>query len=321
MNEQVKPARMRAIVQRSFGGPEVLQLSQVDRPAPDRSEMLVRVHAAGVNPIDCAARAGQLPTRTPATLPRTIGRDVSGVVQQVTGDQTRFRPGDQVYGLLDEREGAYAEYVAAPARYLARKPAGLSHVQAAGLPLAGLTAWQMLTETARVHAGQQVLVHAAAGGVGHLAVQIAKALGAHVVGTARADKHDLLRWLGVDEPIDYTTTDFIQAAHQVDVVVNLVGGPYIQRSAAALRRGGLLITVRSAGYEADLAEAARQGVRTARFLVRPDAAGLDRLTELVKAGALRVVVDTVLPLDQAADAHTRMETGHTTGKIVLSATT
>jgi NADPH:quinone reductase-like Zn-dependent oxidoreductase len=315
------PGRMRAVVQRSFGGPEVLQLSEVDRPAPDHSQVLVRVHAAGVNPIDCAARAGQLSTETPATLPRTIGRDVSGVVEQVADDQTGFRPGDQVYGLLDDCEGGYAEFVAAPARYLARKPQGLSHVQAAGLPLAGLTAWQMLTETARVHAGQRVLIHAAAGGVGHLAVQTAKALGAHVLGTARADKHDLLRSLGVDEPIDYTTTNFTQAAHQVDVVVNLVGGPYIRRSAAVLGRGGLLLTVRSAGYEADLAEAARRGVRTARFLVRPDAAGLERLTELVEAGALRVVIDTVLPLDRAAEAHTRMETGHTTGKIVLTTTT
>jgi NADPH:quinone reductase-like Zn-dependent oxidoreductase len=316
------PARMRAIVQRAFGDPAVLQVSEVDRPALDRSEVLVRVHAAGVNPIDCAARAGQLSTETPATLPRTIGRDISGVVEQIADDQTGFRPGDQVYGLLDEREGAYAEYVAAPACYLARKPKGLSHVQAAGLPLAGLTAWQMLTETARVHAGQRVLVHAAAGGVGHLAVQIAKARGAHVLGTARADKHDLLRSLGVDEPIDYTTMDFAKAAQEVDVVVNLVGGPYIRRSAAVLGRGGgLLITVRSAGYEADLAEAAQQGVRIARFLVRPGADGLARLTDLVEAGALRVVIDTVLPLDQAADAHTRMETGHTTGKIVLTATT
>ncbi len=314
------PTRMRAIVQRSFGSPEVLQVSEVDRPALDRSEVLVRVHAAGVNPIDCAARAGQLPTETSATLPRTIGRDVSGVVERIADDQTRFRPGDEVYALLDEREGAYAEYVAVPSCYLACKPAGLSHVQAAGLPLAGLTAWQMLTETARVHAGQRILVHAAAGGVGHLAVQIAKALGAHVLGTARADKHDLLRSLGVDEPIDYTTMDFAEAAQEVDVVVNLVGGPYIRRSAAVLRRGGLLITVRSAGYESDLAEAARQGVRTARFLVRPDAGGLERLTELVEAGALRVEVDTVLPLDQAADAHTRLETRHTTGKIVLTAT-
>jgi NADPH:quinone reductase-like Zn-dependent oxidoreductase len=314
------PARMRAIVQRSFGGPEVLQLSEVDRPALDHSQVLVRVHAAGVNPIDCAARAGQLSTETPVTLPRTIGRDVSGVVEQVADDQARFRPGDEVYGLLDEREGAYAEYVAAPSRYLACKPKGLLHVQAAGLPLAGLTAWQMLTETARVHAGQRVLIHAAAGGVGHLAVQIAKGLGAHVLGTARADKHDLLRSLGVDEPIDYTTRDFTEAAHEVDVVVNLVGGPYIRRSAAVLGRGGLLLTVRSAGYETELAEAARRGVRTGRFLVRPDAGGLERLTELVEAGALRVVVDTVLPLDQAADAHTRLETGHTSGKIVLDAT-
>lgn len=315
------PARMRAIVQRSLGGPEVLTISEVDRPALGHSQVLVRVHAAGVNPIDCAARAGQLSTGTPITLPRTIGRDVSGVVERVAGDQPRFRPGDEVYGLLDEREGAYAEFVAAPTRYLARKPAGQSHVQAAGLPLAGLTAWQMLTETARVHAGQRVLVHAAAGEVGHLAVQIAKARGAHVLGTARADKHDLLRSLGVDEPIDYTTMDFTEVAGEVDVVVNLVGGPYIQRSAAVLGRGGLLLTVRSAGYEAELAEAVRRGVRTARFLVRPDAAGLERLTELLGAGALRVVVDAVLPLDQAADAHRRMETGRTTGKIVLTATT
>ncbi len=161
--------------------------------------------------------------------------------------------------MLDDRQGAYAEYVAAPARHLAAKPVVLSHLEAAGLPLAGLTAWQMLTETARLQPGQRVLIHAAGGGVGHLAVQIAKALGAEVLGTARADKHELLRSLGVDAPIDYTTTDFTAVTGEVDVVVNLVGGPCIRRSAQVLTHGGLLITVRSAGYEAELAAAAQRG--------------------------------------------------------------
>jgi NADPH:quinone reductase-like Zn-dependent oxidoreductase len=308
---------VRAVVQWSFGGPEVLEVDEVDRPAPGQGDVLVRVHAASVNPIDCAARAGQLLNTTAAVLPRTIGRDVSGVVEQVGDGPSRFCPGDEVFGMLDEREGGYAEYVAVPSGLLAGKPVRLSHLEAAGLPLAGLTAWQMLTETAHLQAGQRVLVHAAAGGVGHLAVQLAKTLGAYVLATARADKHALLRSLGVDEPIDYTTIDFAEAARDVDVVLNLVGGPYIRRSAAVLRRGGLLITVRSAGYESDLAEAARQGVRTARFLVRPDAGGLAHLAELTEVGRLRVV-HSVLPLDQAAEAHIRLEGGHTTGKLVLA---
>jgi NADPH:quinone reductase-like Zn-dependent oxidoreductase len=188
-------ARMRAIVQRSFGGPEALQPGEVDRPVPRPGEVFVRVRAAGVNPIDGAARAGQLSTPPPPPAPWTIGRDLSGVIEQVAGGRTEFRPGDEVYGMLDDRQGAYAEYVAAPARYLARKPAGLSHLPAAGLPLAGLTAWQMLTEAARLQPGQRVLIHAAGGGVGHLAAQL-KALGAQVLATARADNHDLLRSLG-----------------------------------------------------------------------------------------------------------------------------
>jgi NADPH:quinone reductase-like Zn-dependent oxidoreductase len=196
---------MKIIRQATLGDPEVLQVAETDRPTPGPTEVLVRVHAAGVNPVDWKVRRGGGFLGGP---PFTVGWDISGVVAQVGSGVTRWHTGDEGFGMpsFPREAAAYAEYVIAPARHLARKPAGLSHLEAAGLPLAGLTAWQVLVDTADIWPEQRVLVHAAAGGVGHLAVQIAKARGAYVLGTARAPKHDLLRSLGVDEPIDYTTT-------------------------------------------------------------------------------------------------------------------
>src|ERR671931_462550 len=222
--EQV-PARMRAIRQESFGGPEVMRLVEVDRPQPLPTEVLVRVHAAGVNPVDWKTRAGQGMLRA---LPFVVGWDVAGVVEAVGRGVTRFAPGDEVLGMpwFPRQAGAYAEYVTAPSRQFARKPDAMSFEQAGGLPLAGLTAWQALVETAGIGRGDRVLVHAAAGGVGHLAVQIAKARGAHVIGTARAAKHAFLRGLGADELIDYTATDFAAVLSDVDVVFDPIAEDY-----------------------------------------------------------------------------------------------
>jgi NADPH:quinone reductase-like Zn-dependent oxidoreductase len=308
---------MRAVRQQSFGGPEVLQLVDVDRPEPGPTEVLVRVRAAGVNPVDwkCRAAPGFL-----GAPPFTLGWDVSGVVEAVAVGVNRFAPGDEVFGMprFPREAGAYAEFVTAPSRQLARKPARLSHVEAAGLPLAGLTAWQILVETADVRPGQRVLVTAAGGGVGHLAVQVVKARGAYVIGTARRVKHQFLRELGADEVIDYTATDVAGATGDLDLVVDLLGGQSSVRAVPTLRPGGLLVPVTGGGDPAIHTAAAAHGVRVARFLVEPDHAGLEGLAALVDAGQLRVEIDTVLPLADASKAHELGEAGRTRGKIVLT---
>ncbi|MFF0366733.1 NADP-dependent oxidoreductase [Micromonospora sp. NPDC005087] len=289
---------------------------EVDRPEPGPAEVLVRVHAVGVNPTDLWHRAtGGLLGR-----PVRLGWDLSGVVEAVGVGAALFRPGDEVFGmpLLPRAAGTYAEYVTAPSRHLARKPAGLSHVEAAGLGLAGLTAWQALVDVADVQPGQRVLVHAAAGGVGHLAVQIAKARGAHVIGTASAAKHAFVRGLGADEVIDYTTTDFAERLHDLDVVMDSIGGEYGPRSLRTLRPGGILVALASPAETYLEEEAARQGKRARFMIVEPDAAGLTSLANLVGTGQLRVEVDTVLPLEQVAKAHEIGQTGRTKGKIILT---
>jgi NADPH:quinone reductase-like Zn-dependent oxidoreductase len=308
---------MRAIVQDSFGGPEVLRVVEVDRPEPGPAEVLIRVHAAGVNPTDRWHRAtGGLGGDSPVRL----GWDVSGVVETVGLGVTMFKPGDEVFGLPRQPRpaGTYAEYVTSPARHIVRKPAGLSHVEAAALPLAALTAWQALVDTADVRPGQRVLIHAAAGGVGHLAVQLAKDLGAYVIGTARSAKHAFVRGLGAAEVIDYTQVDFASAVSDADVVVDAIGGDYGPRSLRTLREGGILVSLASPA-EVYLAARAREVGRRAAFMItEADQAGMRAIASLVEAGRLRVAIDTVLPLDQAAEAHRLGEDGRTTGKIVLA---
>ncbi|MGW1993699.1 NADP-dependent oxidoreductase [Embleya sp. NPDC001921] len=316
---------MRAMGIEGFGGPEVLTLMTVPRPVPLPTEILVRVHAAGINPLDRRTRAG-LPTPVTAALgptPHILGWDVSGVVEGIGHGQFRFAPGDEVFGLLwlPRPAGAYAEFVTAPSRQFAPKPRAVDHDHAAAVPLAGLTAWHALTEVAELRPGQRVLVHAAAGGVGHLAVQIAKHLGAHVTATARTVHHARLRDLGADELVDHRRAPFEAAAHDMDVVLDLVGIAQPDtaiRSLQVLRPGGLFIGIapgRPEGF-ADLAEAA--GVRVApELLVEPDGHGLTRLADLIDAGALRVHVDRTFPLDRAAQAHAHAERAGATGKLVL----
>ncbi|MFC4587509.1 NADP-dependent oxidoreductase [Sphaerisporangium corydalis] len=320
MNEDSRGTgpRMRAISPRSWGGPEVLTEIEVDRPSPGATEILVRVRAAGVNPTDWKARShGGLGLWGDPVI---LGYDVSGVVEEVGLGVTLFRPGDEVFGMprFPHQAGAYAEYVTGPARHFARKPPMIDHVEAAALPLAALTAWQSLAETAGLRAGQRVLVHAAAGGVGHLAVQIAKTFGAYVIGTARAAKHPFLSKLGADEVIDYTTADFAEAVRDVDVVLDTVGGDYGRRSLRVLREGGVLITLASPADVPPPDEAGRAGVRSGFLLVEPDHAGMKTIAGLVTDGLLRAEVGTVLPLAEAARAHELGETARTTGKIVLT---
>ncbi|WP_184548112.1 NADP-dependent oxidoreductase [Streptosporangium becharense] len=313
---------MRAISQDTFGGPEVLRPVQVERPEPLPTEVLVRVVSAGVNPVDVKTRTGAGMAGVLGEPPFVLGWDVSGVVEEVGFGVHTLHVGDEVYGMpwFPRQAGAYAEYVTAPSRQFARKPRSLGHDQAAAVPLAALTAWQSLVDAAEVRAGQRVLVHAAAGGVGHLAVQMAKHLGAYVIGTARAGKHDWLRGLGADELVDYTATRFEDAVRDVDVVIDLVGDEHdttSTRSLGTLRPGGLLVAVPS-GVSPELTrEAENRGLRARPFLVEPDGAALTRIAELIDAGKVSIEVEEVFPLERAADAHERIATGRTQGKLVL----
>ncbi|MEV0296761.1 NADP-dependent oxidoreductase [Nocardia sp. NPDC050710] len=308
---------MLAVIAREWGAPEVLTPVEIERPEPGLTEILVRVRAAGVNPVDWKTRASGAFITWGATP--IVGWDVSGTVEAVGPGVTYFQPGDEVFGMpaFPRQAGAYAEFVVAPARQFVRKPAAISHVEAAALPLAGLTAWQALIDTAELRAGQRVLIHAAAGGVGHLAVQIAKAHGAYVIGTARADKHEFLRGLGADEVIDYSTRDFSTTLRDIDIVLDAFGGDYGTRSLAVLRPGGHLVTLPGPDHVPTAADADARGIRIGWTVVEPDSAGLRALADLVAAGKLRAEIDTVLPLTDAAAAHARGETGRTRGKIVL----
>ncbi|MEV4430406.1 NADP-dependent oxidoreductase [Streptomyces sp. R-07] len=310
---------MRAISQDTYGTTEVLQEVVVPRPVPGPSQILVAVRAAGVNPTDWKHRTGGLFLDR---LPLVLGWDVSGVVEAVGYGVTVFKPGDEVFGMLPYPYGvgSHAEYVTGPARAFAHKPAEIDHVQAGALPLAALTAYQAIVDTAQVGPGQRVLIHAAAGGVGHLAVQIAKARGAYVIGTASAPKHELVRSLGADEVIDYRTTDFAEVVQDVDMVLDPMSGDTRSRSLDVLRPGGTLVSLLAPADPDEQAKAAARGVRVETLLVEADHAGMNAIASLAASGALRPHIEAVFPLAEASKAHTLGETDRTTGKIVLTVT-
>ncbi|MEV7436370.1 NADP-dependent oxidoreductase [Streptomyces griseoviridis] len=307
---------MRAISQDVLGGPEVLKEVELPRPEPRTNEVLVRVRAAGLNPTDWKHRANGGFLGEP---PFVLGWDVSGVVEATGVGVAGFRPGDEVFGMLSYPfgHGSHAEYVTAPARAFWHKPAALDHTEAGALPLVSLTAWQALVENAGLRQGQRVLIHAAAGGVGHVAVQIAKARGAYVIGTASAGKHDFLREIGVDEAVDYRETDVTEAVKDVDVVLDPLGGDTGLRSLRVLRPGGTLVSIIPVGSDALYEEAERLGVRAVRMLVDASRSGMRAIAELVEAGELRPAVAGTFPLADAAEAHRTGETGRTAGKLVL----
>jgi len=275
------------------------------------------VHAAGVNPVDFKVRRGGR-SKFLGDPPFRVGWDVSGVVTKLGAGVTRFRVGDEVFGMpwFPREAGAYGEYVTAPSRHFAGKPAVLSHEEAGALPLAGLTAWQIIVDTINLQAGDDLLIHGAAGGVGHLAVQIAKARGATVFGTARSEQADELAELGIDRTIDYRNEDFEQLVSDLDAVIDLTG-KHGEASLRALRPGGLLVSVPSGTSEAVLEQAKASNGRATGFLVEPDPVGLAGLCHLVENGQLQVKVDRVFDLSEAPAAHRAAEEHHGGGKIVL----
>ena len=306
-------ATMTAVVQDELGGPEVLHLSAVPRPSPGIGEILVRVAAAGVNPADVMDRQYGLFSGTP---PFTPGWDVSGTVETVGPGVTLYRPGDKVFGLLPfpHGAGAYAEYAIAPTRALAPKPDVLSHAEAAALPLTGLTAWQALVDTAHLAEGSRLFLTGAAGGVGHLAVQIAHARGAHVIALASSKDADLVRSLGADEVVDYTTTDFTTAVADIDIVFDVLGDDVPAKAVPLVKPGGIIVTTLMQSLPAAAPSAAGRGVRLAGLFVEADRLGLLELTRLVESDQLRPIVAATHPLADAAAAQTAP---HGPGKVVL----
>ncbi|ANS62496.1 dehydrogenase [Streptomyces lincolnensis] len=329
---------MRAVRLHEHGGPEVLRYEEVPVPEPGPGEVLVRVHAAGVNPPDWYLRGGltKMPGETESTvgLPVIPGTDVSGVVEAVAADVDGLAVGDEVFGLLrfPSFDGsAYAEYVAAPASDLARKPAGLDHVHAAGAPMAGLTAWQFLVELGHHHpspfqearhrptaldADTTVLVNGAAGGVGHFALQLAKWKGARVIAVASGAHGPFLRELGADQVIDYTTSRPEDLVRDVDLVLDTVGGPDSRRFLRTLKRGGSHFPVFPGDFDTE--ETAQLGVTVSITQVRSSGAQLADLGRLLDAGTVRVAIDSMFPLADARAAHERALRGHIRGKIVLT---
>jgi NADPH:quinone reductase-like Zn-dependent oxidoreductase len=325
---------MKAIQIPTFGGPKVLVYEDVPRPVAGPGEVLIRVFAAGLYPGDWYGRSGFVnlpePVRRSLTdllhfsLPLIPGSQASGIVEAVGLGVTEFHEGEAVYGLLrfpgtGFPAGAYAEYMTAPVEHLALKPASIDHFQAAAVPMAALTVWQGMMEHTHLKAGQTVLVNGAAGGTGHIAVQLAKARGAQVIGVASGRHEAFLHALGVDEFVDYTTTSLEQMAHEVDVAIDTVGTMGENPLLATLKPGGTLLWIGLHPLNNGVTgtEVTEAGVTIEKFQVRSNGAHLAAISELIDAGQLRVVVDTVVPLAEAWKAHERGEAGHLQGIIVL----
>ncbi|GAB3506349.1 NADP-dependent oxidoreductase [Spirosoma knui] len=309
---------MKAVVLSDWGGVENFAIQDVAKPTIQASDVLVQVKAFGVNPADFKTRTGTTPYSKNYTHPIILGWDIAGEVVETGSDVTEFKPGDAVYGMVNfpEPGHAYAEYVAAPAAHLARKPAELSFEQAAAAPLAVLTAWQALTEHGQLQTGEKVLVQAASGGVGHLGVQLAKALGAHVIGTASTKNEAFVRSLGVDEFIDYTQTNVEEAVSDVDLVFDTAGADTIFTSAKVLKPNGRLISIAYGAMDKVLE--VRPDIQAERILVHTSGSDLTKINQLISDGKLAIEVSEVLPADKIGDAHQRLESRRTTGKIVLT---
>ena len=306
---------MKAVSIYGYGGPSVLHYEDAPKPHPGTGEVLVRVHAAGVNPIDWKIREGELKGLLAHTFPLILGWDVSGTVEALGAGVLRFKVGDEVYSRPDIlRDGAYAEFVVIRESEVALKPKAIDHIHAAAMPLDCLAAWQTLIETAALAAGQRVLIHAGSGGVGHFAVQIARARGAFVIATTSARNHAFVRDLGVEQVVDYDTERFEEVVRPVDVVLDTVGGDTQTRSWKVVKEGGMLVSLVS---EPDKVLALAHHARGAFVFAQPNAAQLAEIAILVEDQRLKAVVETILALSDATRAQELSQRGHTVGKIVL----
>lgn len=304
---------MKAVVVHEYGGPEVLKYEEVPRPEPKDDEILVRVIAVGVNPVDREARSETQFVHI--KLPAIPGYDVAGVVENTGAKVTKFKTGDRVYAYIAlDKAGGYAEYAVATEREAALKPKSLTFVEAAAVPLVAETAWQALIDTAKLSAGQTVLIHGGSGGVGSFAIQIAKARGAKVIATASTANQDLLKQLGADVAIDYTKQKFEDVAKEVDAVLDSVGKDTLARSYGVVKKGGFVVSI---VRDPDRAELEKYGIHGASISVEPNADELAEIGKLIDEKKIKVIVSQTFPLSEAIKAQEQVATGHTRGKIVL----
>ncbi|UII24696.1 NADP-dependent oxidoreductase [Fulvivirga maritima] len=311
---------MKAIVLEKGGGVEELKHKEIDKPAIQENEVLIKVKALGINPVDVKTRSGKaFYSKLEGDDLMILGWDVAGVVEAVGSAVAKFKEGDAVFGMVNfpGHGKAYAEYVASPADHLALKPEKISFEEAAASTLAALTAYQDLVHQANVQAGQRVVVHAAAGGVGHFAVQIAKSLGAYVIGTSSAGNKDFVLELGADEHIDYKAKNFEEVAKDIDLVIEIVGGENIKRSVNTVKPGGKLVS--NLGFNDEAAALAeKRGVDGKNYLVQSSGEDMDQLADLLATGKVKAHVFKTFAFDELAEAHLQVETGHTRGKVVVT---
>jgi NADPH:quinone reductase-like Zn-dependent oxidoreductase len=312
--QTAKPT-MKAIVVHEYGGPEVLKYEDAPRPEPKEDQILVRVVAAGVNPVDGMIRSGMFAKHEKAAFPMILGGDIAGVVENAGNKITKFKTGDPVFAYLSLKNGGgYSEYALATEREAAPKPKSLTYVEAAAVPIVALTAWQALVDTAKLSAGQTVLIHGGSGGVGTFAIQIAKARGAKVIATASTANQDLLKELGADIAVDYTKQKFEDLAKDVDVVLDLVGKDTLARSYGVVKKGGFIVSIVA---RLDQAELDKHGIHGATLSVDPNSEELAEIGKLIDEKKIKVIVSQTFPLSEAVKAQEQAATGHTRGKIVL----
>ena len=306
---------MKAVVIHEYGGLEVLKYEDVQRPEPKEDQILVRVIAAGVNPVDGLIRSGMFAKHEKATFPMILGADIAGVVEKTGSKVTKFKAGDPVFAYASLKSGgAYAEYALTTEREAAPKPKVLTYVEAAAVPVVALTAWQALVDTAKLSARQTVLIQGGSGGVGTFAIQIAKARGARVIATASTANQDLLMQLGADVAIGYTKQKFEDVAKDVDVVLDSIGKDTLARSYGVVRKGGFIVSLVA---RPDRAELDKRGIRGAALSVEPNSDELAEIGKLIDEGKIKVIVSQTFPLSEAIKAQEQVATGHTRGKIVL----
>ena len=306
---------MKAIVIHEYGGPEVLKYEDVPQPEPKQDQLLIRVIAAGVNPVDGMIRSGMFDKGGHRAFPIILGGDISGVVEKVGSKITKFKSGDPVFAYVSlDDSGGYAQYALVTEREAAPKPKSLTYVEAAAVPIVALTAWQALIDTAKLKAGQAVLIHGGSGGVGSFAIQIAKAHGAKVIATASTANQELLKQLGADVTIDYTKQNFENVAKEVDVVLDSIGKDTLARSYEAVKKGGIIISLVA---RPDPAELEKHGIRGEALSVDPNSDELGEIGKLIDDKKINVIVSQTLPLSEARKAQEQVATGHTRGKIVL----
>ena len=306
---------MKAIVIHEYGGPEVLKYEDVPRPEPKADQILIRVIAAGVNPVDGMIRSGMFAKDGNGAFPMVLGGDIAGVVERVGNKITKFKAGDPVFAYVSlDSGGGYAQYAVVPEGDAAPKPKSLTYVEAGAVPIVALTAWQALIDTAKLNAGQTVLIHGGSGGVGTFAIQIAKARGAKVIATASTANQDLLKQLGTDVAVDYTKQKFEDVAKDVDVVLDSVGKDTLTRSYGVVKKGGIIVSLVARPNQSDLE---KHGIRGVALSVEPNSGELAQIGKLIDEKKIRVIVSQTFPLSEAKKAQEQVASGHTRGKIVL----